>query len=207
LWRIALAKATRPTFFVIALFCFISLPQLSAQTISRSHEDCLKLVPGDWGPNFGEEWRQHEGVYWGCRLGVPVETIKAWQEVVSGNIQGLIPVTIDKQQLVLVEDRDGSANCFTIRALKKTPKGWEQIWGASSDPDTMDYCTLACPAIKMTVQGKNLTLEFPETSDPKEDQTFSCKHVRWKKETYRWNGQTYQSTKAGSHNKTVQIQP
>jgi hypothetical protein len=207
LWRIALTKATWPTFGAMALFCFISLPQLSAQTIGKSHEDCLKLVPGDWGSNFGEDWKQHESVYWGCRLGASVETIKQWQQFSSGMIQDLIQVTIGKEQIVLIESMEGSAHCFEISALRKTPKGWESVWSPPSNPDSMDYCTLACPPVRIKASGKHLTLENPQTSDPKEDQTFSCKHLRWCKETYHWDGHTYQPAKVNSHSRTTQTRP
>jgi len=195
----------RVVFFAVALL--IPSARLFAQNPQKSHEDCLKLVPGDWGPNFGEEWKQHEAVYWGCRLGVPLETIRQWQHFSSGMIQDLIQVTIDNGQIVLIESMEGSAHCFNIGALRKTAKGWEQIWSPSSNPDSMDYCTLACPAIRMRVYGKNLTLELPATSDPKEDQTFSCKRVKWQTETYHWDGQTYQSATAHSHGQTVQTKP
>jgi hypothetical protein len=171
---------------------FIPLTSLCAQDLRKSHEECLKLVPGDWGPNFGEEWKQNEAVYWGCRLGVPVETIKEWQQFSSGMIQDLIPIRIGEEQIVLIESMEGSAHCFSIDALRKTAKGWQVIWSPPSSPDTMDYCTLTCPAIRIRADGKNLVLELPETSDRKEDPTYSCKHVKWKKERYLWDGQTYQ---------------
>ena len=180
-------------FVFFAIGFFVPLTSLSAQDLRKSHEACLKLVPGDWGPNFGEEWKQNEAVYWGCRLGVPVETVKEWQRFSFGVIQDLIPVKIGEEQIVLVESMEGSAHCFSIDALRKTAKGWEVIWSPPSSPDSMDYCTLACPAIRIRPDGKNLVLELPETSDPKEDPTFSCKHVKWKKEKYLWDGQTYQS--------------
>jgi hypothetical protein len=81
------------------------------------------------------------------------------------------------------------------------------MWSPPSKPDSMDYCTLSCPPIRMKAHGKNLTLELPEMSDPKEDQTFSCKHVKWRKEMYRWDGQTYRPATVQPHNKAVQIGP
>jgi hypothetical protein len=176
-------------------FCFAFASTVDAQTVRKSHDDCLKLVPGDWGPNFGEEWKQHEAVYWGCRLGASVETIKQWQQFSSGMIQDLIQVTIGKEQIVLIESVEGSAHCFEISALRKTQKGWESVWSPPSNPDSMDYCTLACPAVRIKASGKHLTLENPQTSDPKEDQTFSCKHLKWRRETYHWDGHTYQPAK------------
>jgi hypothetical protein len=205
--RNTLKQTTGLVLLAVALSYFIPPTRVSAQTVRKSHEDCLKLVPGDWGTNFGEEWKQHEAVYWGCRLGVPVESISEWQRFSSGMIQDLIPLTIGNEQVVLIESMEGSAHCFSISALRKTPKGWESIWSPPSIPENMDYCTLSCPPIRMKPHGKNLRLELPEASDPKEDQSFSCKSVKWRKETYHWDGQTYQPTTVQPHSKTVQIAP
>lgn len=191
---------------LLAIAAFIPLTQLSAQDLQKSHEECLKVVPGDWGPNFGEEWKQHEAVYWGCRLSVPIETVREWQQFSAGMIQDLIQITIENQQVVLIESMEGSAHCFDVAALRKRAKGWEVIWSPPSSPDSMDYCTLACPAIRIRAYGKNLTLELPETSDPREDQTFSCKHVKWRQERYFWDGQTYQPVTA-SRSKSVRTKP
>ena len=70
----------------------------------------------------------------------------------------------------------------------------------------MDYGTLACPAIRITAYGQNLTLELSETSDPKEDLTFGCKHLQWKKEKYLRDGQTCQPA-AVSNAKTIRDKP
>jgi hypothetical protein len=191
-WENHLRKTTGLILLAV-LFCLVPPTRLSAQSLRKSHGDCIKLVPGDWGPNFGERWKQNEAVYWGCRLGIPAETIKEWQHFASGAVQDLIPVTIDNQQIVLMEDMEGSAPCYTISALMKTSKGWELAWSRSSNPDSMDHCTLSCPPIRMRVQRRNLTLELPATSDPKEDQTLSCKHIKWQKETYHWDGKTFQA--------------
>jgi hypothetical protein len=196
--------STRVLLLAVSVFWFIPCPHLSAKQPQKSHEDCLKLVPGDWGPNFGDEWKQHEAVYWGCRLGVPVETIHEWQDFGSGMIADLIPVTVDNMQIVIVESMEGSAHCYTISAVRKSQKGWKSIWSPPSNPESMDFCTLACPGIRIRVRGKILTLETPGSSDPKEDQTTSCKHIKWNKETYRWNGQTYQSTTHHAESKTGQ---
>jgi hypothetical protein len=198
-------NSTRFVLFAVVVLSFIPYTRLSARESQKSHEDCLKLVPGDWGANFGEEWKQHEAVYWGCRLGVSVETLHEWQHFASGMIADLIRVTIDDEQIVIVESMEGSAHCYSISAVRKAQKGWKPIWSPPSDPDSMEFCTLACPRIRIKVRGKSLTLETPESSDPKEDQTISCKHVKWNKETYRWNGQTYQPT--NNHGKTAPIHP
>src|SRR5260370_26843791 len=158
--------------FAVVLFSFLPSARLSAQNLQKSHEDCLKLVPGDWGPNFGEAWKRHEAVYWECRLGASEETVKQWQQFSSGMIQDLIPVTIGKEQIVIIESMEGSAHCFDISALRKTSKGWESIWSRPSNPNSMDRCTLACPPIRIKAFGKNVTLENPYTSDPKQAQTF-----------------------------------
>lgn len=155
--------------FAVVLFSFLPSARLPAQNLQKSHEECLKLVPGDWGPNFGEGWKQHEAVYWGCRLGASEETVKQWQKFSSGMIQGLISVTIGREQIMIIESMEGSAHCFDISALRKTSKGWESIWSPPSNPNSMDHCTLACPPIRIKALGENLTLENPYTSDPKED--------------------------------------
>jgi hypothetical protein len=173
-----------------------SAVRIKAQVAPRSHEECMKLVPGDWGPNFGEQWHEHEAVYWGCRLGVPAQTVTEWQQVadVEGMIQDLIPKAIRKKDLVLIEEMEGSAHCYQFIALEKTAGGWKQIWSAPA-ADSMDYCTLTCPPIKMRFRRNDLILEIPYTSNPKEDATFSCKSLKWESEIYHWDGHTFKPTK------------
>lgn len=89
---------TRFVLFVVALSWFISPARLSAKKLQRSHDDCLKLVPGDWEPNFGEEWKQHEAVYWGCRLGASVETIQQWQLLTPKKTRPLAVSTSDSAE-------------------------------------------------------------------------------------------------------------
>jgi hypothetical protein len=76
-------------------------------------------------------------------------------------IADLIPVTIDNEQIEIIESMEGSAHCYTICAVRKTKKGWESIWAPASNTDSMEFCTLACPGIRIGVRGKTLTLESP----------------------------------------------
>jgi hypothetical protein len=161
---------------------------LNAGTVGKSQEECLKLVPGDWGPNFGVQWHQKEAIYWGCRLAVPTESVERWQQVagVSGMIQDILPATIGNQEFVFIEQMEGSAHCYSVSALMKTLKGWEQIWSIGDE----NYCTVTCPPLRMRIRGSILTLAVPRSSDEK------CAHISWRKENYLWNGKTFESKKA-----------
>jgi len=169
-------------------FCLMFVSVLDARTIGKSHEECLKLVPGAWGPNFGVQWHHHEAIYWGCRLGVPTESVESWQQVagVTGMIQNILPATIEKQEFVFIEEMQGSMHCYSVSALMKTLKGWEQIWGIGGEK----YCTVACPPVRMKIRGSSLTLEIPSPSDEK------CTHTSWHKENYLWNGKTLEPRNA-----------
>jgi hypothetical protein len=169
-------------------FCFVFASALDAQTVGKSHEECLKLVPRDWGPNFGVQWHHNEAIYWGCRLVVPTESVERWQQVadVSGMIQKILPATIEKQEFVFIEEMEGSAHCYSVSALMKTLKGWERIWSIGGE----QYCTVTCPPIRMKTRGSYLTLELPSPSDEK------CTHISWRKENYLWNGKTFEPKNA-----------
>jgi hypothetical protein len=174
-----------------------SYPQMTPKT----HEECMKLVPGDWGPNFGREWRGNEAIYWGCRLGVPVARVQAWQQAagVVGWVEDLIPVTIGKQRLVLVEEGEGSAHCFRFTALEESAAGWKVVWTrptSADPPEGMEYCTLSCPAVKMQARGKTLILRTTSPANPGEDPTLGCKNPVWKREAFRWNERSYQPVQA-----------
>jgi hypothetical protein len=104
----------------------------------------------------------------------PVESISEWQRFSSGMIQDLISLTIGNEQVVLIESMEGSAHCFSISALKKTPKDGNQYGHRLPFLKTW-IIARSCPPIRMKAHGKNLTLELPEASDPKEDQSLSCK--------------------------------
>jgi hypothetical protein len=169
-------------------FYFASASTLDAQTGGKSHEECLKLVPRDWGPNFGAKWHHHEAIYWGCRLGVPIENVETWQQVadVTGMIQDVLPATIEKQEFVFIEVMEGSMHCYSVTALMKTAKGWEQVWSIGGE----QYCTVTCPPVRMKTRGSYLTLELPSPSDEK------CIHISWRKENYLWNGKTFEPKNA-----------
>ena len=67
---------------IAALFVAVLVPSCFAEK-AKSHEECLKQVPGDWGPNFGKEWHKNEAIYWGCRLGMPSQTVASWQKALD----------------------------------------------------------------------------------------------------------------------------
>lgn len=159
----------------------------------KSHEECIKLVPGDWGPNFGEEWHRHEAVYWGCRLAVPSETVVTWQKAAGevGLAQQITIAKVEGRDLVVLEEMDGSAHCFDVKVLVKLDGDWKLAWRLPIARNSMDYCTGACPALRTKIVGGVLTVESPTSSDPNEDITVSCKHVTWRKETFRWTGRTF----------------
>jgi hypothetical protein len=73
-------NSARFMLFAVVAFCLVPFAQLSAQMPQKSHEDCLKLVPGDWGANFGEKWKQHEAVYWDA------DSVFQLKPSMSGNI-------------------------------------------------------------------------------------------------------------------------
>jgi hypothetical protein len=149
-------------------------PKSDAQVMVKSHEECIKLVPGDWGPNFGVEWHQHEAVYWGCRLGVPSEDVKTWQQLAvgSGMIQDILPATIEHQEFAFIEGMEGSMHCYSVTALVKNTMGWETVWSIGGE----EYCTVTCPPVRMKTRGSYFMLELPNPSDKK------CKHILWRRE-------------------------
>src|ERR1700722_18480706 len=99
-----------------SLFLGILLSSLAsaafAQQELKSHEQCIKEVSGNWGPNFGDQWHRNEAHYWACRNGVTVETIQAWQHTADelGMAHEIQPVTVAGQKLVLFVEDEGTAN-------------------------------------------------------------------------------------------------
>ena len=173
------SSSSFPFILLLSLLCATATFSQSPQ---KSHENCIKLVPGNWGPNFGVEWHAHESIYWGCRLGLPAETIKDWQRAagLSGMTENILPVKIANDDLVLIEEMQGSMHCYIISALRKTPKGWEQVWTESGD----DFCTMTCPPIRITIRGPRLFLDAPLSSNP------DCNGHIYKRK-YLWNGKTF----------------
>jgi hypothetical protein len=168
---------------------------LYCQTAGNSHQECLEGLPSSWGSNFGPEWHKNEAAYWACRLGVDSKTVETWKKAANlrGMFQDLLPVTIGNQRVVIVEEVQGTAGCHDFKALTQANGVWQQVWElprGETDPP-MRYCTLSCPAIRLKVDRRDLILEIPGTSDPQEDMTFSCKHIDWHQERYRWNGKSF----------------
>jgi hypothetical protein len=161
-----------------------------AQQKPKSHEACIKQVPGDWGPNFGAEWHQNEALYWACRDGVSVSTVEAWQKAVGeyGMAHEFTPVTVKGQKLVLFVEDQGSANCYGLSVLRRAGGAWTLAWRLTwKTPDGEDgeYCTGNCPGIKAHMKGEILTVQSPTSSDDR------CKHVSWHNQRFRWNGSTF----------------
>ena len=174
------------------VFLLAAVTSLLGQT-PKSHEECIKSVPGDWGANFGKEWHHNEALYWGCRLGVLSETVAMWQKAANemGMAQQITTSKVEGQDLVLIEEMDGSAHCFDVKVLVHLDGDWKIAWRLPVARNSMDYCTGACPALRAEIAGRVLTIESPVSADPKEDTTFSCRHVTWRKETFRWTGTTF----------------
>jgi hypothetical protein len=168
----------------------ITVAHVQAQT--RSHEDCVKQVPEDWGPNFSEVWHQHEAAYWGCRLGVSAATVAAWQGASHEQemAQNILRAVISGQELVIMQEVGGDAHCSTVKVLKRVASGWTQAWELPIPHNSMKYCTFACPGLKLSLTGNILTISSP-TANENADITRSCKRFSWRKETFSWNGNSF----------------
>jgi len=178
-----------------ALVGFILLVLTSlvfAQQKPRSHEQCLKQVPGDWGPNFGEKWHENEALYWACRSGVAVETIKAWQAAAEEQDMAteIKPVTVDGQKFVLFVEDSGTANCYGVSVLRQQGKVWQKVWDLPTRKGDQEgyYCAGKCPGLDAQMTGKILTIRSASTPDPNDEE---CKRVHWATESFRWNGATF----------------
>lgn len=174
---------------LFVLFCTPFAQRLCAQTPARSDSDCRKLVPRDWGSNFGEEWHQHEAVYWGCRLGAPPEAVKEWRETaqITGMIQNVVRGAIDKQDFIFLEQVEGTMRCYSFYALKKGSTGWEKVWEEASD----SYCMMTCPPVRMRILSSYVLLNLPNSS------SLECRH-RFDRKKYLWNGKTFQNVQPNS---------
>jgi hypothetical protein len=166
------------------LFVFFLVGDLTAQVTRKSADECRKQVPRDWGPNFGQEWRHHEAIFWGCRLALPTATVENWQRIgnLTGSIEDLVPTIVEEQELILIEQLEGSMHCYSFMALKKFPSGWERVWDDSSS-----YCTMGCPRLRMKVQGGHLNLYSGTSAEP---QCVGMFH----RAQFVWNGKTFEAT-------------
>ena len=201
-------KITSAIFAVVVVIAFASVNASSAlaQNRPRSHEECLNEVPGDWGWNFGDEWHKNEALYWGCRLGIPAETVATWQKAAEevGMAQDIIPVNVKGQELVILEEMDGSLHCFEVKVLKRVGSSWSVTWELPASADSMTYCSLACPSLKVSMSGGVLTVSSPTISNPSEDMSVSCKSVSWRNERFRWNGSSLE--RVGNSDKATKNQ-
>jgi hypothetical protein len=175
----------------MALFLFVA-SLVFAQQNPKSHEECIKQVPGDWGPNFGDKWHQNEAVYWACRNGVTAETIKAWQKAAEelDMASEIKPATVRGQKLVFFVKDGGSANCYGLTVLRQVGTTWIKAWELPTRKGDEEgyYCAGECPALEATTTGEILTVLSASSSDPSDNH---CKHVRWEREQFRWNGGTF----------------
>jgi len=180
----------------LLLLVLVAARNLYPQAVGKSHEQCIKLVPGDWGPNFGDRWRGNEARYWACRQGEAADTVRAWQKAaqVEGFIQNVVIAHIDNTRVVIVEEIQGTAHCHVFSALSQTSGAWLRVWdGPERLPgdDEGKYCTGSGGAIKVSTRGNELTLDIPDCRDDLAEPDVSCRHLEWKKEHYRWDGKTF----------------
>jgi hypothetical protein len=162
----------------------------------KNSDQCLKTLPSDWGPNFGTQWRKNEAAYWSCRLAVPVRTVELWQNAaeLEGSIQDVERSPMKGQEVVVIQEIQGSANCNVFSVLSGRGDKWRKEPNApqAEANEPMGFCTLACPAIKITLIHQNLTLTVPISDDPKEDTIQPCKNPKWKHYAYRWEDGVFQ---------------
>ena len=158
----------------------------------KSHEQCIKQVPGDWGPNFGDEWHKHEALYWACRTGVTVEMIRAWQKAAEEDdmVTEIKPVTVNGEELVLFVMDGGTANCYGLTVLRKAGSTWTKAWELPTRRGDEEgiYCAGSCPGLEASVSGEILTVRSASSSDPNDNR---CKHFHWESERFSWNGTTF----------------
>jgi hypothetical protein len=51
-----------------------------------------------------------------------------------GRIVDMLLATIEKDKFVFIERLEGTMHCYNFTALKKTSRGWEQVWEKASLP-------------------------------------------------------------------------
>jgi hypothetical protein len=177
--------------FVVLLLSALAIGAL-AQQKPKSHEQCIKEVPGDWGPNFGDQWHRNEARYWACRDGVSVETIQAWQKAADEEDMAseIKPAILAGQRLVLFVKDGGTANCYGLSVLRQVGSNWVNAWELPTRKGDEEgyYCAGRCPALQASTKDEILTVRSASSNDPNDE---SCKHVRWESERFRWDGSTF----------------
>jgi hypothetical protein len=177
---------------LVGLTVLLIVPGSFAQQKTKSHEECMMEVPGDWGPNFGDKWHDNEARYWACRNGVPVETVKAWQRAADEMDMAaeIKPVIVDGQDLVLFVKDGGTANCYGLSVLRQSGNQWANAWELPTrkGDDESYYCSGPCPQLEVKTDGQTLTVRSASSSDPNDE---SCRHVRWESERFHWTGSTF----------------
>lgn len=181
---------------LLALFLIfhvlISKAEASTEAQKRDmSEKCLAHLPSDWGPNFDASWRANEAKYWACVLGEQIGLVSQWQSAanLSGVIQHIREVVLGGKRLVILQEVEGSASCSSFKVLETRDHKWYLSSGIEGHED--EFCTFACPAIKMTVVGHDLKLKIPGGASPNEDIHNSCKHPVWTWQKYHWDGKIF----------------
>jgi len=164
----------------------------SVKAKMHDHAHCISRLPQNWGPNFGPEWRENEAKYWACRLAVPFKVTQSWQSNIDsdGAIQDIQLTHFRKSQAAVVAESSGSAHCYSFFLLQQSSGGEWRLASKleASDKEPMRFCTLSCPAIKMTVTESTISLRLPSPSDPNEDASRTCTKPVWASKSYRWDG-------------------
>jgi len=176
-------KLIRLCMACLPLCSFVFVKGLSAQTVRKSSEDCDKVGPRTWKGASFEERREEEDTYWACRVHVPTETIKLWEQA-SEALDPIASIEIrhlQKQQMVFIERMGGTMHCFSFAALQKTSGGWTKIWEESGE----EYCRDKCPDIEMRISSLRISLEIPKSVNKDCEGAFQKREFVWDGKTFR----------------------
>lgn len=113
-------------------------------------------------------------------------------------IQDLFLKRIGRDEFAFMEEVQGSAHCYYIHALNRNADGWKEFTLPLSAPDSMENCTLACPAPKIRFRGADVFVDMPKISDPHEDMLTSCKRLAWSPVQFRWDGESFKRISKGA---------
>jgi len=169
-------------FYLLSLSCLTFPLGVFAQTSSKSTSGCDKFGPRTWKVGSIEAIRTQEAAYWGCRMNVPTDTVKQWQQASDepDRIDRMKIGTVGRQELVFIRRMGGTMRCFSFSVLRKNRQGWEQVWEDYGE----EFCMMKCPAIEMRISDSRLSLQVPKPPDP------DCKQMFHQKE-FIWDGQSF----------------